>query len=575
MRIKMNDFAVTREKLLSAERGRVAKRSALLRAALGYPNTYEVGMSNLGFQTIYRLLNQMDRVACERFFLFDFPPYRGTRTLESDRNIKDFDLIAFSVPFELDYPNVLKLLKLSEIPLLSSQRKENAPLIIAGGVAPTLNPEALAPFVDCLLIGEAEEMLTEFMELYFTFHRRKVSRERVLLELSRIEGVYVPRFYEFSYYPDGTVKEMTLKKDVPEKVVSRSVGLKNLETFSPITSPYAHFKDSLLIEMGRGCARRCRFCAAGFAYQPCRFYTKESVLSQVEKYAGVRKHVGLIGSLISDHPELEDICEALHSGGFEIGTSSLRVDSISESLLKILVDSGMRTLTVAPEVGTDRMWQVINKKIDREAVLKSAELASEASIPRLKLYLIIGLPFEREEDIDGIVDLVRDVHRIFIQEYKPGKAHGKKRSLRRLRISVNPFVPKPHTPFQWCGMDQEKELKRKLGKITEGLKGLRGIHIEKKSVRRAVLQGLFSLGNRDVGKGLYYTVEENLNFRLAWKKAGVQPELIVFQPKRLASPLPWDIVDSGISQTRLKRELEEAKRAAAGRNREISCPGES
>ncbi|MGB3092422.1 MAG: radical SAM protein [Candidatus Zixiibacteriota bacterium] len=571
----MNDFAVTREKLLSAERGRVAKRSALLRAALGYPNTYEVGMSNLGFQTIYRLLNQMDRVACERFFLFDFPPYRGTRTLDSDRNIKDFDLIAFSVPFELDYPNVLKLLKLSEIPLLSSQRKENAPLIIAGGVAPTLNPEALAPFVDCLLIGEAEEMLTEFMELYFTFHRRKVSRERVLLELSRIEGVYVPRFYEFSYYPDGTVKEMTLKKDVPEKVVSRSVGLKNLETFSPITSPYAHFKDSLLIEMGRGCARRCRFCAAGFAYQPCRFYTKESVLSQVEKYAGVRKHVGLIGSLISDHPELEDICEALHSGGFEIGTSSLRVDSISESLLKILVDSGMRTLTVAPEVGTDRMWQVINKKIDREAVLKSAELASEASIPRLKLYLIIGLPFEREEDIDGIVDLVRDVHRIFIQEYKPGKAHGKKRSLRRLRISVNPFVPKPHTPFQWCGMDQEKELKRKLGKITEGLKGLRGIHIEKKSVRRAVLQGLFSLGNRDVGKGLYYTVEENLNFRLAWKKAGVQPELIAFQPKKLTSLLPWDIVDSGISQTRLKRELEEAKRAAAGRKREISCPGES
>ncbi|MGB7062306.1 MAG: radical SAM protein [Candidatus Zixiibacteriota bacterium] len=571
----MNDFAVTRERLLSAERGRVTKRSALLRTALGFPNTYEVGMSNLGFQTIYRLLNRMDQVACERFFLFDFPPYGGTRTLESNRNIKDFDLIAFSVPFELDYPNVLKLLKLSEIPLLSSQRKENMPLIIAGGVAPTLNPEVLAPFVDCLLIGEAEEMLTEFIELYFAFRRRKVSRERVLLELSRIEGVYVPRFYEFSYYPDGTVREMTLKKGVPEKVVSRSVGLKNLETFSPITSPYAHFKNSLLVEVGRGCARGCRFCAAGFAYRPCRFYAKESVLSQVEKYAETSKHVGLIGSLISDHPDLEDICEALHARGFEIGTSSLRVDSISESLLKILVDSGMRTLTIAPEAGTERMWKIINKKIDRKAVLKSAELASEAAIPTLKLYLIIGLPFEREEDVDGIVDLVRDVHRIFIQEHKPGKAHGKKRSLRRLRISVNPFVPKPHTPFQWCGMDQERELKRKLGKITDGLKGLRGIHIEKKSVRRAVLQGLFSLGNRDVGKGLYYTVEENLNFRLAWKKAGVQPELIAFQPKKLTSLLPWDIVDSGISQTRLKRELEEAKRAAAVRNRGVSGPRES
>ncbi len=571
----MNDFAVTREKLLSAERGRVTKRSALLRAALGYPNTYEVGMSNLGFQTIYRQLNRMDRVACERFFLFDFPPYGGSRTLESNRNIKDFDLIAFSIPFELDYPNVLKLLKLSEIPLLSSQRKENTPLIIAGGVAPTLNPEVLAPFVDCLLIGEAEEMLAEFMELYCTIHRRKVSRERVLLELSRIEGVYVPRFYEFSYYPDGTVREMTLKKGVPEKVVSRSVGLKNLETFSPITSPYAHFKNSLLVEVGRGCARGCRFCAAGFAYQPCRFYTKESVLSQVEKYAGVRKHVGLIGSLISDHPELEGICEALHLSGFEIGTSSLRVDMISSKLLKILVDSGMKTLTVAPEVGTDRMWRAINKKIDRKAVLKSAELASEACIPRLKLYLIIGLPFEREEDIDGIVDLVRDVHRIFIQEYKPGKAREKKRSLRRLRISVNPFIPKPHTPFQWCGMNQKKELEGKLSTIAEGVKNLKGVHFEKKSIRQAILQGIFSLGNRKVGEGLFYTIEENLSFRQAWKKAGVEPELIVLQPKKLTSLLPWDVIDSGVSKTRLRKELEEAKRAASERKREISCPGES
>ena len=559
----MNDFAVTREKLLSAERGRVTKRSALLRAALGFPNTYEVGMSNLGFQTIYRLLNRMDQVACERFFLFDFPPYRGTRTLESNRNIKDFDLIAFSVPFELDYLNVLKLLKLSKIPLLSSQRKENTPLIIAGGVAPTLNPEVLAPFVDCLLIGEAEEMLAEFMELYFTIHRRKVSRERVLLELSRIEGVYVPRFYEFSYYPDGTVREMTLKKGVPEKVVSRRVGLKNLETFSPITSPYAHFKDSLLVEVGRGCARGCRFCAAGFAYQPCRFYTKESVLSQVEKYAGTSKHVGLIGSLISDHPELEDICEALHARGFEIGTSSLRVDMVSPKLLKILVDSGLRTLTVAPEVGTEKMWHVINKKIDREAVLKSAELASEACIPTLKLYLIIGLPFEREEDIEGIVDLVRDVHRIFIQEHKSGKAREKKRSLRRLRISVNPFIPKPHTPFQWCGMNQKKELEGKLSTIAEGVKNLKGVHFEKKSIRQAILQGIFSLGNRKVGEGLFYTIEENLSFRQAWKKAGVDPNSIVFEPKKFDSFLPWDIIDSGVSKSFLIKEFKKAERIAA------------
>jgi radical SAM superfamily enzyme YgiQ (UPF0313 family) len=559
----MKNFARARKTLLSAETGRMTKKSAHLRVALGFPNTYEVGMSNLGFQTIYRLLNQMDQVACERFFLFDFPPYRGTRTLESNRSIRDFDLIAFSIPFELDYPNVLKLLKSSGIPLLSSHRKDTAPLIIGGGVAPTLNPEVLAPFFDCLFIGEAEEMLTEFMEMYLAPRRRKIPRERMLLELSGIEGVYVPRFYEFSYHEDGTVSGVTVQKGAPEKVVSRPMNLGKLETFSPITSPHAHFKNSFLVEVGRGCARGCRFCAAGYAYLPCRFHEQESVLSQVEKHAGTSRHVGLVGSLISDHPELENICEALHSRGFEIGTSSLRVDSISENLLRILVDSGMRTLTIAPEVGTERMWGVINKKIDREAVLKSAELASDAGTPTLKLYFIIGLPFEREEDIEGIVDLVREVHGIFIRKYKPDKLRGKKRSvLRSLRISVNPFTPKPHTPFQWCGMDQEKELKRKLTKITDGLKGLKGVRVEKKSARQAILQGLFSLGNRNVGMGLCYSAEENLNYRQVWKKTGVRPELIIFQPKKLGSTLPWSIVDLGISKSRLVKELREAQRTA-------------
>jgi radical SAM superfamily enzyme YgiQ (UPF0313 family) len=586
----MNNFAITRKKLLSVERGcilpmseRISKRSNVLRVALGFPNTYEVGMSNLGFQTIYRLLNQtppsagfpMDQVACERFFWsygprrFDFLPQGGTRTLESNRDIKDFDLIAFSVPFELDYPNVLKLLKLSNIPLLSSQRKEKSPLIIAGGVAPTLNPEILAPFFDCLFIGEAEEMLVEFMEQYVTLRHERASKEEVLFELSKIKGVYVPRFYQPSYNENGCIKAINAQEGVSAVVHRRMVKLDGVETFSPIISPYAHFKNSLLIEVGRGCVWGCSFCAAGHIYQPARFYKKESILSQVNKYAGETKHVGLIGSMISDHLQLEEICEALYTGGFEIGTSSLRVDMLTPKLLKILVDSGLKTLTVAPEVGTERMWRVIKKKINEEAVLKSAEMAKDASIQTLKLYFIIGLPFEEDKDIDGIVDLIRQVHKIYIKNHqsRDDKTDGR----RKIRLSINPFVPKPHTPFQWCAMNKEKELKKKLNRIAFEVKDLKGIHLEKKSIREAILQGIFSLGNRKVAEGLFYKVGENLNFSQAWKKAGVNPNSIVFEPKSLDCLFPWDMIDSGVSKSFLRAEFEKTRRTAEEKEKQSSC----
>ncbi len=558
----MKQFAAVRGKLLSLERGGRVKRGAALKVALGFPNDYPVGISNLGFQTVYRLLNQMDQVSCERFFLFDLSPQLGTRTLESDRNIRDFDIVAFSVPFELDYTNILKLLKASDITLLSSARKPRTPLVIAGGIAPTMNPEVLAPFMDCLLIGEAEEMLAEFVERYLQVRSRKTTREDLLLELSRVEGVYVPCLYHPTYHENGTVEDMVMETGAPAVINRRSVNLDGTETFSSITSPYAHFKNSLLVEVGRGCARGCRFCAAGYVYQPCRFHKKDTILSQVAKYAGENRHVGLIGSLISDHPELEDICLALNSSGLEIGTSSLRVDMISSELLRILVDSGMRTLTVAPEAGTDRMWKVIKKNIDRKAVLESARIARESDVPTLKLYFIIGLPFEEEEDVGGIIDLVYDVYAVFVRG--PKSLDARRRILRRLKVSVNPFIPKPHTPFQWCGMNQEGELRRKLDQIAERLRDLKGVQMERKSARQAVMQGALSLGNRKIGEGLYASVQEGLGLRQAWKKVGVQPGLIAFGQKSLDSRFPWDMVDTGVNKRYLISEFEKAEKVALG-----------
>ncbi len=432
--------------------------------------------------------------------------------------------------------------------------------MIAGGIAPTLNPEILAPYVDCVLVGEAEDVLAEFVDEYSRLRSLKVSKENVLLELSRIEGVYVPALYQVDYYGDGTIKDVRAERSAPQVVKRRSVNLEEVETFSPIISPHAHFRNSLLVEVGRGCARGCRFCAAGYVCQPCRFYARESVLSQVDEHAGDIRHVGLIGSLISDHPELEQICETLSSKGLEIGTSSLRVDAIGPKLLKTLVDSGLRTLTIAPEAGTQRMWKVIKKNVDKKAVLKSAKLASEALISNLKLYFMVGLPFEREEDIDGIIHLVRQVHGVFIKGPRPSGEM--KRALPRLRISINPFIPKPHTPFQWCGMNEKKELKRKLSKIAGGLRRLKGVHFERKSVRQAILQGLLSLGNRRVGEALLYVIEENLTFSQAWKKAGLRPDRIAFSPKSFESRFPWDIVDTGVSKEYLMREFEKARMAA-------------
>jgi len=549
----MREFDKIRKEILSREKGTIIKSSYQLRVALGFPNKYDVGIANLGFQSIYRILNQIEGVSCERFFLssgsvsgFDYKPQDKVRTLESGDPLNFFQIISFSVPFELDYLNILRILKQAKIPLLTKDRNENHPFLLAGGVAVTLNPEVMAPFFDVIFIGEAEEGIIEMAEIF----KKGYHRKKLLLELAKVKGVYVPEFYEPVYDENGSLKKYVIEKGFPSEIEKRKANLEIIETYSSIVTPLSHFKNMFIVETERGCAWKCRFCAVGQIYKPFRFHTKEKIISEIEKYSGGTKSVGLLGSMVSDLPFLEEICLELYKKGYQINVSSLRVDKITPGLLDILIKSGLKTLTLAPEAGTERMWKIIDKRIEREDVLNAVRLAREKNLEKLKLYFIIGLPFEKKEDIEGIVDLIKDVGEVFIERSETRFIRVASYEdvgatpvvARKIILSINPFVPKPYTPFQWVPMDSEKSLREKLKIISDGIRGLKGVKFEKKSIKEAILQGVLSQGNRKVGMGLYYHIKENLPLAQAFRKAEVNTEFFAFKEKPKDYLFPWEMV---------------------------------
>jgi len=541
-----------RGRLLACEHGTLHKAWAgRVRVALVYPNSYAVGMSNLGFQTVYRLLNALDGVVCERAFVPDAAgPQAPLATLESGRPLGAFDVVAFSVSFENDYPNILSLLHQAGLPLHSHDRGPPHPLVMAGGVACFLNPEPLAPFIDLFMLGEAEEMLPAF----FGAFDPAVPRRELLLRLARSQaGLYVPAFYRPNYHSDGTLQAFTPVVDVPPRI--RRVFLPDLSktaTCSAVVTPHTTFERTYLIETGRGCPHGCRFCSAGYIYRPPRFRPLALLEENLRQGSAVTDRIGLVGAAVSDLPEIGALCSGLRGAGVRISFSSLRADALTPELIATLRQSKVKTATIAPDAGSERMRRVINKGIDEASILAAAETLVAAGIPNLKLYFMVGLPTETMEDVAAIVALCKRIKHHFLTS---SRARGR---IGELTVSLNSFVPKPATPFQWVAMDEVKTLKSKIRQVTEGLKKVSNVRVHADLPRWAFLQALLSRGDRRVAQLLETAAGNGWNWPQTFKGSVLNPGFYVTRERPLAEVLPWDFIDHGMHKAFLKKEYQRA-----------------
>ncbi len=547
-------FAKTGQKIIESEIGTIRKSwHSRVSIALVYPNRYQVGMSNLGFQTLYRLFNSYDHVVCERAFLPDGSRSETARltTMESGRPIAAADIIAFSLSFENDYPHVLAILDQAGIPVRTDARNDRHPLIMAGGVACFMNPEPIAAFIDCFLIGEAEGILPRFFQ---TFEPRS-DKKAVLKNLAHnVPGAYVPAFYQAQYKDDGTLAHVEPLEDVPQKI--ERICLDNLDqesTCSAVLTPHTTFDQTFLIEIGRGCPHGCRFCSAGFIYRPPRFRPVSLLEQSIKQGAQLTDRIGLVGAAVSDLPGIEQLCENFKDEDIRISFSSLRADRLTDSLLAALKQSNVKTATIAPEVGSQRMRQVINKGLTENDILNAATTLVEHGIPNLKLYFMIGLPTETEADVDAIISLVKQIKHRFLASSRARKRIG------TITVSLNSFVPKPFTPFQWAAMEEVGVLKRKIKKIKSALRKVANLRINSDVPRWAYIQAMLSRGDRKVADILSLAHANRGNWAQTFKTVPLNPDFYVHRERDLDEQLPWDFIDHGIKKSFLQKEYQRAK----------------
>lgn len=545
-----------RGRLAESEIGTVRKDwQGRIRVALVYPNSYHVGMSNLGFQTIYAQLNAIEHVVCERSFLPDDSDLQTGRltTLESGKPCSDFDIIAFSVSFENDFPHLLTILEKAGLPLRSSERESPHPLVIAGGVSFFSNPEPVAAFIDCFFIGESESMLPRFFDTV-SFDLLAGDRNSCLRTLAQsIPGIYVPALYRTTYNPDGTLQAFDPLADVPSRIERKYVkDISNTTTCSAIVTADTTFDRKFLIEVSRGCPHGCRFCSTGFIYRPPRFRPLELLEQCLETGRSLCDRIGLVGAAVSDLPDIDKLCTRALQTGTQLAFSSLRADAFTPELLEVFRQSQVKTATIAPDAGSERMRTVINKGLTAEDILNAAETLVANGIPNLKLYFMVGLPTETMEDVDAIVELCKRIKHRFLKSSRTRKRIGV------ITVSLSSFVPKPHTPFQWVAMDDVRTLKTKIKRVKEGLKQTANVRVHADIPRWAYIQGLFARGDRRVSQILLLAHQFQGNWPQTFKATPLNPDFYVYRERALDELLPWDFIDQGLHKSFLAREYQRA-----------------
>ena len=560
-----SDSSRTSADWLSREVGYVRKsHEGRLRVALAFPNSYYVGMSNLGLQTVYRLFNADDRVVCERVFLPPKSDIAGLlakraplATIESGTPVRDFDVFAFSVSFEWDYTNVVTMLRLAGLAPRAERRHVRDPLVVIGGAVTFVNPEPLAPFADVIATGEAELLVPALADAWTEIGGR--DRPALLDRLAGSRGFYIPSLYEAQYDGPGRVVSLTPRAGSAAPAQVTKAAVKRAERLDPphtnIFTPDTEFGSRLLIEVVRGCANLCRFCWAGYNYLPVRPFSTERIL---EIAAAARPHanrVGLVSIALCDHPDIELILRRLVDMGYGISPASLRLDDLTTPILELLRESGERSITIAPETGSDRLRRVINKTVTNAQILEKSEAIFNAGFENLKLYYMIGLPSETDDDLVAIRDLTLGIHDRMLAAARHRGTIG------RIVASVNPLVPKPGTTYQWLPMTRAQVIDQKVARLRALVGDLDNVYFNIKSERQSYYQGLLSLGDRRVADVIEIAERNGQNWRAAVAESGLDADAYLYRDRTHDAYLPWQIIDDGQRTAFFRSELAKSERA--------------